>query len=146
MFLLLEGTWNPEDIDWDTEIALSDDLKIRLAIPYMDVPASRSIVLLTGATGSSGRTILVSLQLDEAISEECYISICDLEKHTQLAAHGKISLYPGDMTLPSLGPADSSAEGFAQATCIIYAAADVSHRRAYHSLRASMTYIAITEQ
>ncbi|ORY11558.1 male sterility protein-domain-containing protein, partial [Clohesyomyces aquaticus] len=136
MCLLLERNWEPERIEWDVETTLSDNIKTRLAGPSSVVPASRSIVVLTGATGLLGRAILDTLLADEGVSKVHCIGVRNIDRHIHLAAHEKVFLHEGDIGLASLGLADEAASRvFGEANCIIHTAADISHRRAYHSLR-----------
>lgn len=138
MSLLLEGNWEPEPIKWEVETVLSDNMKTLLAGLSLAVPVSRRIVVLTGATGLLGRAILDPLLADEGVSEVHCIGVRNMDRHTDLAAHEKVFLHKGDIRLASLGLADEAASRiFGRANCIIHAAADISHRRAYHSLRAA---------
>jgi hybrid polyketide synthase/nonribosomal peptide synthetase ACE1 len=138
MTLLLEGNWEPEPMDWEVETALSDNIRRQLAGPSFAVPASRRIVVLTGATGLLGSAILDALLADEGVSEVHCIGVRNIDRHTHLAAHEKAFLYNGDIRMASLGLTNEAVSRiFRHANCIIHAVADISHRRAYHSLRAA---------
>jgi hybrid polyketide synthase/nonribosomal peptide synthetase ACE1 len=138
MSSLVEGDWKPESIDWESETELGDYLEMRLAEPCLPVPASRRIVVLTGTTGLLGRAVLDSLLEDQEVEEVHCIAVRDSARHSYLAAHEKVFLHSGDIRLPSFGLAAKAVSAIlGRANCIIHAAADISHRRAYHSLRAA---------
>jgi hybrid polyketide synthase/nonribosomal peptide synthetase ACE1 len=135
MALLVDGKADPEPICWDLETQLNETM-IRFAQNSQAVTAVRSTVILTGATGFLGRALLKELLNDESVREVHCVGVRHIATRTELLGEEKVFLHEGDIRLPFLGMTSEAATNiFARAHCVIHAAAEISHRRAYHSLR-----------
>ncbi|CAI6236720.1 unnamed protein product [Periconia digitata] len=126
-------------IDWDEETAPEPGLD---AIPAMDggrqLSSGRQTVVLTGATGFLGQTILKTLDDNPRVDKIICIGSRDTTRKELITRFAKASYCNGDLRLPRLGLSDQEAtEIFSQADTVIHNGADVSHLKTFESLRHS---------
>lgn len=128
------------NIDWEAETALPHDL-----LPTPKSSRSRSkrrsplTIILTGATGFLGRSILSALESSNRILHIHCIAVRQTPTniaHT-LAHHSpKVTYHAGDLSLPRLGLPEEEARLLSEdADAVIHNGADVSFMQTYHSLR-----------
>ncbi|CAG8958435.1 hypothetical protein HYFRA_00011112 [Hymenoscyphus fraxineus] len=134
-------------IDWDDETQLLDevppemvshDITISEGVPklYPTIPKRRpEVVILTGATGFLGRTLLKQLVAEDTVRTIHCIAVRRPEALLSLNTD-KISIFKGDLSQPALGLSDEDAARiFAEADTILHNAANVSHLKHYRTLQ-----------
>ncbi|XDG06192.1 hypothetical protein ABKA04_005807 [Annulohypoxylon sp. FPYF3050] len=133
------------DIDWDIETRVD-------ALQYVHLPTEpesaspglacqlttgRKNVVLTGATGFLGRTILASLANNPTIGQVNCVAVRRPERLKSFA-NDRVRIYEGDLCEPYLGLNTSEAENiFRDTDIIIHNGAEVSYLKNYASLRSS---------
>lgn len=124
-------------IDWESETEISSDLA-QLATPpsFHRRATTPRVVVLTGATGFLGQSILRRLVEDENIAKIHCIAVRQLQSKRHLLDFNKVIMYEGDLTLPRLGLTEQLASTiFCECDAIIHNGADVSHLKSYQTLR-----------
>lgn len=129
-----------QPIDWQEETALPNSL--------LRVPSSRhflsqpEVVILTGATGFLGRSILARLLEDAVVQKVHCLAVRQpkavIEKRWPcLFKCPKVVVHTGDLSKPHFGlkSEDSLQEIFSEAHAVIHNGADVSFMKTYRSLR-----------
>ncbi|KAK8914934.1 Fusarin C synthetase [Metarhizium anisopliae] len=140
-----DTTTSPETIDWNTEtlfdvpvIETSDDDSYK----QHRATSGRLEIILTGATGFLGSSILASLVQDARVSKVHCVAIRQplksLMAEQPIFKSPRVSCYAGDLSLPRLGLSTSDfTQLSANADKIIHNGADVSFLKSYQSLRAT---------
>lgn len=127
-------------IDWKTETSLPADLFTSLT-PSKPRLGRRGplIIVLTGATGFLGRSLLRALETSEQILHVHCIAVRPKNSNTTRSlAHNfyKVTYHAGDLSLPRLGLGEDEARlVFEDADAIVHNGADVSFMQTYQSLR-----------
>ncbi|KAF2969820.1 hypothetical protein GQX73_g3786 [Xylaria multiplex] len=135
--------------DWAAETALSPELETisHNALQFCKEIECKStkpprVVVLTGATGFVGRYLVRCLVTDDNIERVICIATRNVHPNQKFEdglaslAESKIEHISGDLSLPCLGMTASEASRiFAIADAVIHNGADVSHLKAYRSLR-----------
>ncbi|KAL2864256.1 uncharacterized protein BJX67DRAFT_383918 [Aspergillus lucknowensis] len=123
-------------LDWDQETQLSADIIALGGATH----GSRQIktvrvVILTGATGFLGRTILDQLLEDRNI-ERIHCVAVRPGRGDILPKSPKVATHDGDLSLPLLGLDEATAKRvFSEADAIVHNGADVSFLKTYQSLK-----------
>jgi len=129
------------DIDWEAETAIPQEL---LKIPTQQRRAVEAenhttpkIVVMTGATGLLGSSLLQLLVESPDVSKIHCIAIRDTSKLAEFANSPKVVLHKGDLALARCGLTEAEAESISKsADAILHNGADVSFLKTYRSLRA----------
>ncbi|KAL9109110.1 MAG: hypothetical protein Q9227_006201 [Pyrenula ochraceoflavens] len=143
----IESSSSVTAVNWKQETALDPALKsdmltesVRAAAP----PATKSSdysVLLTGATGYLGRRILQQLVSDARVSRIHCVAIrptADSENRKLPIESPKITVHPGDLSLPMLGLSESSFQTLASSVDIVFhSGANRSFWDYYQAIRGS---------
>lgn len=126
-------------INWTAETQTDDELT-RLQRDDLhdtsDVSMGQDLeVVLTGATGFLGKTILKHLVQNPHVSKVHCLAIRNVAQHADMASD-RVVLYGGDLSAPRLGLTEEQFSRLSMtAHRIIHNGADVSFLKAYHSLR-----------
>ncbi|KAI0019241.1 hypothetical protein F4780DRAFT_747619 [Xylariomycetidae sp. FL0641] len=122
------------EVDWDAETALPPSI---LRLPPTPTAPHPGILILTGATGLLGRTLLALLDASPKVQKIHCIGVRKAHSRRTITDSAKVMFHDGDLTLPRLGLSDETAEQlFSEAQSIIHNAADKSYLKTYSSLRA----------
>lgn len=123
-------------IDWDDETKLPPSLSQLSAVkPAMSVSGPK-VVVLTGATGHLGRSLLEALVSHPGVQKVHCIGVRHADSRHSILGGEKVQYHEGDLVLPSLGLSDYQAERiFCEASVIIHNGADMSYLKTYASLR-----------
>lgn len=131
-----------EHIDWTVEIeelfhGLVGEVTTAKADPDRLPRSPPEVIILTGATGQLGRTLLQRfVALDHVQTVHC-IAVRHPETLAFVDGNPKVQVHTGDLRQPLLGLEPAQAEAiFAEADVILHNGALVSHVKSYHSLRA----------
>ncbi|TQV90541.1 hybrid NRPS/PKS enzyme [Cordyceps javanica] len=128
-------------IDWEAETTVPDDL-LEGSTEHRPVVALQTLkspmtVVLSGATGLLGNSLLRFLVQSPDVGEIHCIAIRDSSKLADFANSPKVVLHKGDLSLARCGLSEAEAESIsASADAIIHNGADVSFLKTYHSLKA----------
>ncbi|KAI1275626.1 hypothetical protein F5Y07DRAFT_409062 [Xylaria sp. FL0933] len=127
-------------IDWEKETQAADKL-----IPtFLAVRPQRNssavsptlTVVMTGATGLLGRTLLEAMLNEQNIARVHCIGVRHILHRSDLLSHKKVTWHEGDLTLPRLGLSLQDAQQiFETSDVVIHNGADTSQARTYMSLR-----------
>lgn len=125
-------------IDWDVETVLPDlETDVALTSPEPVNVSGNLHVLLTGATGFLGRSILEHLLGAPEVSTVYCVAVRSSKKLQDLTQHSKIAIYEGDLSASNLGlSADDFKHLMKTTDIIIQNGARVSFLQPYSSLRA----------
>ncbi|KAI8952323.1 hypothetical protein F4801DRAFT_599996 [Xylaria longipes] len=140
MAALIEDTspaYVDEVVDWESETTVSPEiLRIPVSKRFVTTP---EVVVLTGATGFLGRSLLTRLLEDDTVQKiHCVAIRQELAALPNLFKSPKVVLHRGDLALPQLGLAELEASQiFAEANVVIHNGADVSFMKSYKSLKPS---------
>ncbi|KAI1367101.1 PKS-NRPS hybrid [Xylaria arbuscula] len=122
---------NEGEIDWEKETAVSPSLK--------NVPVTKQfftnpeIVILTGATGFLGQSILTRLLNDGIVKK---IHLLAVRHEIPLFNSPKVVVHHGDLAKPHFGLTEKKlAEIFEEAHAVIHNGTDVSFVKSYRSLK-----------
>ncbi|KAI9650415.1 hypothetical protein NHQ30_000429 [Ciborinia camelliae] len=130
------GASIPRDsLNWEEETALSPYLLQSKSIhyPFQQDP---KVVILTGATGFVGHSILMALVTNPSVEKIHCIGVRNVESRKSMLGIEKVSLYEGDLMSARLGlSAHDSDLIFREADRIIHNGADVSYLKTFQSLR-----------
>lgn len=137
--LLASDTAGVVQVDFDVEISsLIDNLPYKPATKTKSKDANLSVVL-TGATGFLGQSILAQLVDDSRVEKVHCIAIRSSENSSgSRITHksDKIIQYPGDLSDLRLGLSDEQFTTLAETTdLVIHNGADVSFLKSYQTLR-----------
>ncbi|TGJ86271.1 hypothetical protein E0Z10_g2470 [Xylaria hypoxylon] len=133
---ILKEDTTTENFDWEAETQLSPaTLSYSPPQPFFQASTPKTIIL-TGATGFLGQGLVRALSEVSRIEKIHCICVRDEAKGKQLLNLPKVVVHYGDLTFPRLGLSDDDAKAiFGAADCIIHNGADVSHLKAFRSLR-----------
>ncbi|KAL1860948.1 putative Hybrid PKS-NRPS biosynthetic cluster [Paecilomyces lecythidis] len=137
----IENQLKEQKISWDAEIAIDQDI---LSIHPREAKRNSSpsqTVLLTGASGFVGSSILRQLISDDRVSRIHCVAVREgaaREKvDSMTAATSKVIIHEGDLTYPRLGlPEDTFLSLSSETDVIIHSGANRSFWGRYDSLRA----------
>lgn len=94
------------------------------------------MVVLTGATGFVGGHLLRHLSEDDTVEKIHCLAVRNSANREVLSTLRKVTIHYGDLVLPRLGLSDQEAASiFEEADAIIHNGCDVSHMKAYRSLK-----------
>ncbi|KAI2643458.1 hypothetical protein GGS21DRAFT_485978 [Xylaria nigripes] len=130
-------------LDWEQETQLPVELTSKEIISRfkkLTKPKGQQQpieVVLTGSTGFLGSEVLHQLVTNSNVAKiHCIAVRPGRSVRSALAASSKVISYTGNLADPQLGLTDKQAEVvFAKAAAIIHNGAEVSHMKAYQSLR-----------
>ncbi|KAI0890579.1 uncharacterized protein GGS22DRAFT_194555 [Annulohypoxylon maeteangense] len=129
-------TQSPTLIDWEEETSLPPAL-LDTVPPRPKELGDLRVVIITGATGSLGRSILEALIAHPQIERVHCIAVRSVVGRHDILNSEKIFLHEGDLAFPRLGLPEETAEHiFSEADAIIHNGADMSYAKTYDSLRA----------
>lgn len=133
-----EQTGNDEEINWQDEIAIPDNL-IALAKHKSRSPRNPDMnnlkIAMTGSTGVLGNSILHGLLQNAAVAQVHCIAVLPEEEY-RLPASDKIICYTGSLASPALGLSTSECEGLqAQMDVVIHAGGNGHCLNSYYSVR-----------
>jgi hybrid polyketide synthase/nonribosomal peptide synthetase ACE1 len=130
----------PRQINWAEETAISHDLLDIKKLPVTESSGRQLRVVLTGAFGFLGKAILQCLVDNSSVSEIHCIAIRQKNGSPGRKSpikSDKISVYPGDLSLPLLGLSESEFDHLSHnIDVIIHNGAEVSFLKSYQALRA----------
>lgn len=134
-----------QSVDWEEEIeSLLSSPQVSLGIETSAAPNGAGVVVLTGATGFTGKEILTQLVADDKVqSIYCVATRKSLAELPSLFANPKVHVLQGNLGAPQLGLSDSDAASiFSRADVVVHNGADVSFMKSYQSLK--LTNVAST--
>ncbi|KAI9157871.1 Polyketide synthase-nonribosomal peptide synthetase ACE1 [Paramyrothecium foliicola] len=127
-------------IDWDNEVSVPSQLA-NMTLESVRLQSDQGqVVVLTGATGRLGRTILKELISSKNITHVHCIGVRKAHMRPDFRSidSKRVTVYDGDLISPRLGLSDAgAAQIFCKAHVIIHNAAETSYLKTYSSLRAS---------
>jgi hybrid polyketide synthase/nonribosomal peptide synthetase ACE1 len=128
-------------INWEAETAVPNDLleaqTSQSPTAAVQDRTSPKTVVISGATGLLGSSLLRLLDQSPDVDTVHCIAIRDISKLAEFASSPKVVLHKGDLSLPRCGLSEAEAETIAtSADAVIHNGADVSFLKTYHSLRA----------
>ena len=129
-------------IDWEAETAIPSDLLEGGTHQATGVTVqnhtSPKTVVISGATGLLGSSLLRLLVQAPDVGKIHCIAIRDISKLVEFASCSKVVLHKGDLSLPRCGLTEAEAKSIsASADAIIHNGADVSFLKTYQSLRSA---------
>ena len=136
---VVEGS--DEVIDWEEETAVSPSL-VRVPASKQQFFTQPEVVVLTGATGFLGRSILKRLVEDGVVRKIHCLAVRNpkeaRERYPSLFESPQVVLHAGDLALPRFGLASEQQllDIFSEAHVVIHNGADVSFMKTYASLKA----------
>ncbi|KAI6472412.1 putative Hybrid PKS-NRPS biosynthetic cluster [Pyricularia oryzae] len=127
------GTTRTTERDWEEETRISPDLvDVRGESDHFGNP---TVVVLTGATGFLGRSILARL-LQDSVVEKIHCLAVRSDPQDELFRSPKVVVHRGDLAARNFGmPSRELADIFSEAHAVIHNGADVSFMKTYATLK-----------
>nr|CAG28798.1 putative polyketide synthase/peptide synthetase [Pyricularia grisea] len=127
------GTSRTTERDWEEETRISPDLvDVRGESDHFGNP---TVVVLTGATGFLGRSILARL-LQDSVVEKIHCLAVRSDPQDELFRSPKVVVHRGDLAARNFGmPSRELADIFSEAHAVIHNGADVSFMKTYATLK-----------
>lgn len=124
-----------EPLCWDEET--EPDFQVQPAVALAGIKSSNVVVVLTGATGFLGKSLLKQLVANKDVQAIHCIAVRRPGVIIDTVTSEKVHVHTGDMSKLRLGlDADTAARIFSEADVVIHNAANVSHLQHYRTLKA----------
>ncbi|ATY64651.1 Beta-ketoacyl synthase [Cordyceps militaris] len=144
---LLDELLSNQEINWDVETALSDEMLSVIPVNTKTTRPKTSdlTVILTGVSGFIGRHLLQRLIEDKNVSAIHCVAVRNIEMDSPsrqkmkalIASTDKVQLHPGDLSEPRLGLSEAEFETLSKKVdMIVHSGANRSFWSAYDMVRA----------